>query len=105
MDIITNQVHFSEEQLAYLSSLHFINQIDTNLRAVSNINIINIDDGIPPRIILLLELFFYDKKVDTLQFDLHNYEYDEVIHIAKNVRENEFLLQEIDNFLAGDIVE
>jgi hypothetical protein len=43
--------------------------------------------------------------VDTLSFDLHNYEYDEIIHLIKNIRGNEFLLQEVDNLLGGDIVE
>jgi hypothetical protein len=54
---------------------------------------------------LLLEIYYNNNKVDTLSFDLHDYKYEEIIHLAKNIRDNDFLLQEVDNFLAGDIVE
>jgi hypothetical protein len=104
-NFITNSVMFNQQQIDYLSSLHFINQIDASLKAVSSIDINSIADNVPPRVLLALEIYFYDRKVDILRFDLHNYEYDEIVHIARNVRDNEFLLQEIDNFLAGDIVE
>ena len=105
MNYTTNPVILSQEQINYLSSLHFINQIDDNLKTVSSVNIISTTDELPPRVLLALEIYFYDKKVDTLRFDLHNYMYDDIVHLVRNVRSNEFLLQEIDNFLAGDIVE
>lgn len=101
----SNQVIFSKEQIEHLSSLYFINKIDTNLKAVSSVELVQIIGDSPLRIKLILELYFYDKKVDTLSFDLHNYEYDDIVHITKNIKDNEFLLQEIDNYLAGDIVE
>lgn len=103
--LIRNQAIYSDEQIVHLSSLHHINQIDENLRVVASIDMRQTNTGTAPRVVLALELYFYNKRIDTLSFDLNNYEYKEIIHLAKNIRSNEFLLQEIDNFLAGDIVE
>ena len=100
-----NQTTFSQEQIDYLSSFHFINRIDDHLKIVSSIEIINISPHTPPRVLLQLEIYYNNNKVDTLNFDLHDYQYEEIIHLAKNIRDNEFLLQEVDNFLGGDIVE
>ena len=100
-----NQTVFTQEQIDYLSSSHFINRIDDYLRIVSSIDIINLAELAPPRVMLQLEIYYNNNKIDTLSFDLHDYEYEEIIHLAKNIRENEFLLQEVDNILGGDIVE
>ena len=100
-----NQTMFTQEQIDYLTSSHFINRIDDHLKIVSSINIINPAEHTPPRVLLLLEIYYNNNKVDTLSFDLHDYEYEEIIQLAKNIRDNEFLLQEVDNFLGGDIVE
>ena len=102
---ITNKFAFSQQQIDHLSTLYRINQIDENLKVISSVKVITIAERLPPRVLLVLEIYFYNKKIDTLSFDLHNYEYADIVHIAQNVRSNEFLLQEIDNFLAGDIVE
>jgi hypothetical protein len=100
-----NQTAFSQDQIDYLTSLHVINRIDAQLKIVSSIDIIDSVEHIPPRVILELEIYYNNLKVDTLSFDLHDYEYEEIIHLTKNIHENEFLLQEVDNFLAGDIAE
>lgn len=100
-----NDAVFSQEQIDHLSSLHNINTIDSHLRVVSSINIVPGEAGFPPRVILLLEIFYNNNSMGNLSFDLHNYEYDEIIHLAKSIRENEFLLQEVDNYLGADIVE
>ena len=100
-----NQMAFTKEQIESLSSLHIINRIDDHLKIVSGIDIVNSGANLPPRVILLLEIFYNSNRVDKLSFDLHNYEYDEIVHLVKNIRDNEFLLQEVDNLLGGDIVE
>jgi hypothetical protein len=100
-----NQIVFSQKQIDTLSSSHFINRIDDHLKIVSSIDVVSIAEHAPPRILLLLEIYYNNNRVDTLSFDLNNYEYDDIIHLAKNIRDNEFLLQEVDNFLGGDIVE
>ena len=100
-----NEKTFSAEQVEKLSSLHFINRIDDYMKIVSSIEITNASANYAPRIMLLLDIFYHDDKVDTLSFDLHNYEFNEIVDVAKNIRYNEFILQEVDNFLGGDIVE
>ena len=101
----SNQPGFTREQIDYLSSMHFINRIDDHLRIVSSIDMSSVAEHIPPRILLLLEIFYNNNRVDTLSFDLNNYEYDDIVHLAKNIRDNEFILQEVDIFLAGDVGE
>ena len=101
MTEVASTMIFSQEQIDHLSSLHFINNIDSHLRIVSSINIAENTGSEPPRITLSLEIYYDDKKVDTLSFDLHNYGYEDIIHISQNIRSNEFLLQEVDNFLSG----
>ena len=92
---------FSAEEMEYLSSLHFINQIDSHLRIVSNVKVLTPPEPLPPRVVLLLELLYDNRRVDTLSFDLHNYGYEDIIHVAQNLRDNEYLMYEVDNFLAG----
>lgn len=96
---------FTDEQIDYLSSLHFINAIDHSLKTVSSIKVVAATHQYPQRVLLRLELYFEDDLVDTMSFDLHNYTYDEIVELARNVRDNEFILREIDNFLAGDLAE
>jgi hypothetical protein len=95
----TESTVFSAEEVDYLSSLHFINQIDSHLRIVTNVRILPGQE--PPRVVLLLELIYDNERVDTLSFDLHNYGYEDIIHVARNVSDNEYLMYEVDTFLAG----
>jgi hypothetical protein len=95
----------SPDQVDYLSSLHFISQIDRSLKAVSSVKIVDAGHGQPQRVLLRLELFFQDDAVDTLSFDLHHYTYDEIIELARDIKSNEFILREIDQYLAGDMAE
>ena len=103
MIIKSNDVVFSKEQIKYLSSLHFINRIDDHLKSVNNVNIVDTTDTSPARVILVLELYYDDNKVDMLTFDLHNYYYEDIIEVAKDIRSSEFIMQEVDNFLSGSI--
>lgn len=97
----SGEVMLSKEQIDYLSSLHFINKIDDHLKSVNNINIVEMPGELPARIILALDIFYNDDKVDTLTFNLHNYNYEDIIEITKDVRRSEFIMQEVDNFLSG----
>ena len=104
-EMFSNSITFTDEQLKHLSMLHHINHIDANLRVVASINFAKTGDDAPPRVILVLVIYYQNKKVDTLTFDINNYEYEEIVDLVQNIRGNEFLLQEIDNFLAGDVAE
>ena len=99
----SSEVVLSKEQIEYLSSLHFINRIDDHLKSVNNINIVDMPDNMPARIILSLDIYYDDEKVDILTFDLHNYNYADIIEIVKDIRISEFIMQEIDNYLSGSI--
>ena len=99
------QPGFSQEQINHLSSLHFINPIDHHLRIISCIKIIHENANTTPRIILGLEIYYDNHHSGDLSFNLHNYEYEDIIKIAQNIRDSEYILQEVDNFLSGDVVE
>ena len=86
MVIKSGDVTFSKEQIDYLSSLHFINKIDDHLKSVNNINIVEMPGDLPARVILALEIYYDDNKVDILTFNLHNYHYEDIIEITKDVR-------------------
>lgn len=98
-----NQEQLSAEQIEYLTALHFINPIDEHMRIVSNINILPGTAAFPPRVLLVLEILYNDQYIDSLSFNLRNYSFDEIVDIARNIRSNEYILHEVDNFLAGDI--
>ena len=100
MVVMSNEKHYSQEQIDQLSSQHFINRIDDHLRTVSSIKIVETKDN-TTRVILFLEIFYNNDKVDTLSFDLHDHNYEDIIEVARNISTNEFILQEIDNFLSG----
>jgi hypothetical protein len=101
----TNQITLSQAQIDHLSSLHFINKIDRHLRLLSSVKIVAGKENDLVRIMLNLEIFYDNHQTGSLSFDLHNYEYEEIVGLAQNIRGNEFILQEVDNFLSGDVVE
>lgn len=101
----TGQIGFSQKQIDHLASLHFINPIDQHLRIISSIKIISDKIITSPRIILELEIYYDNHHTGDLSFNLHNYEYEDIITIVQNIRGNEYILHEVDNFLSGDVVE
>lgn len=103
MVVISSGNEFSQKQIEYLSSLHFINMIGEHIKSVSSIRVSTDEDYKPVRIILELEIYYDNNKMDDLEFNLYNYDYEDIIDVARNIRTNEFILQEIDNVLAGDI--
>ena len=94
---------YSQDQIDYLSSLHFINRIDDYLKIVSRVQILHPEDPDLMRVMLALEIYYHSHIVDDLSFDLHNYEYEEIIDIARNISANEFIMYEVDMLLAGEI--
>lgn len=102
MSFPKNDYTLTQEQVNHLESFHIINKIDNYLKVVSSINI-TLES---PRIINMeLEIYYHNDKVGVLDFDLHNYTYDDIINITHNIHNNEFILQEIDNFLSADMIE
>jgi len=99
------QIHYSQSQIDSLAGQHFINNIDHHLRVISSINIKHQTANAIPSVILEIEIYYDSHYSGSLSFTLHNYEYDEILAIAKNIRGNEPILQEVDNFLSGDVIE
>jgi len=99
------QPSFSEDQVEYLRALRFINRIDDRLMAVALVRVQDCEDSHDTRVNLLLELFYENERIDCLSFDLHHYNFDSIVELARNIRSSEFVLREIDNALAGDLAE
>lgn len=103
--IDSDQIRYSQAQIDYLSSQHFINKIDHHLRIISSIRIVSPAANTAPDVILKIVIYYDNHQSGSLSFNLHNYEYEEILAIAKNIRGNEFILHEVDNLLSGDVVE
>ena len=95
----------TEEQIEYLNSMKFINVIDDNIRVLAEFEVKYLPSApkVVGRIILVLNVFFRSDKITRLTFDLQNYNYDDLVEIAKNIKSNEFIMYELDTHLAGDI--
>ena len=100
-----SQSGFSQAQIEYLSSLYYINNIDHHLRIISSVKVISTTMHTAPLVKLMLEIFYDNHQSGNISFDLRNYEYDDIVSIAQNIRDNDFILQEVDNYLSGDAGE
>ena len=85
-----------------IEGFSFINQIDRNLRVVASLHARTIPVG-PTE--LKTQIFYHNEYVTTLSFFLHDYSVEECKHLAQNIKENDYLLYAIDEYLAGDVVE
>jgi hypothetical protein len=93
----------NQEQIQHLSLLRFINKIDEHLNIVSGVRISSSPEADPQRVTLLLDIYYNEEQVDNLSFDLHNFNYEDIVYVARNIRSNEFILHEVDNLLSGGI--
>jgi len=98
-----NDKLYTDEEIEHLSSVHFINKIDIHLKSVASMTVIPPENNIPEYVTLSLEIYYEGSKVDTMTFNLQNYDYQDVLQVAKNIHTNQYILQEVDNLLAGDI--
>ena len=93
----------TQAQIEHLASLYFINKIDKSLKIVSKVGVLPKSEYAENHVLLLLDIFYKDQKVDDMSFNLESYEYEEIIELAQNIQSNEYILQAVDNLLAGDI--
>jgi len=93
----------TEEQINYLGSMKYINVIDHQIKVISEFDIkyLPAAANVVGKVILILTVFFKNEKIDVLSFDLQNYNYDELIEIASNIKKNEFIMYELDAHLSG----
>lgn len=94
---------FTESQIAHLSALRFINNVDRSLKIISAIKLRYGEGNTLDGILLLLEIYFNGDRITEISFNLHNYSYDEIVEVARNVGNNDYIMQEVDTYLAGDV--
>ena len=51
---------------------------------------------------LEVDLFYDNEPVGMTSFNLHGYKQDEAREIAQNIKHNQFIMREIDEYLWGD---
>jgi hypothetical protein len=99
------KIRYSQSQIDSLSSQHFINNIDEHLRIISSVRVVDHAVNTTPKVVLEIDIYYDNQQSGRLSFNLRNYDYEEILAIAKNIRGNEFILHEVDNLLSGDVVE
>ncbi|WP_150047397.1 MULTISPECIES: hypothetical protein [Methylomonas] len=100
---MTNNNVLSPSQIEHLSSLRYINNIDEHMRIVSSVKVLDNAHQHDNLVLLLLDIFIDDKQIDQMSFNLHNYAYEEIVDLARNIRGNDYILRAVDTALAGDI--
>lgn len=95
----------TETEIDQLTSIKFINVIDEQIRVLAEFEVKYLPAAptVVGRIILVLTVFYKNDKITVLSFDLQNYNYAELIEIAKNIKNNDFIMYELDTYLSGDI--
>ncbi len=100
---MTNKNVLTPAQIEHLSSLRYINNIDEHMRIVSSVKALDSAHQNDTLALLVLDIFVDDKQIDKMSFNLHNYGYEEIIHLAQHIRDNDYILRAVDTALAGDI--
>ena len=79
-------------------NLNLITQLEGNLKAFIQLS------PQPQNKLWLLDinLFYEGEPAGCTSFNLQGYDQHEAEHIARNIRKNEFMMKEIDEFLWGE---
>lgn len=100
---MTTNNAYTASQIEHLASVRYINRIDEHMRIVSSLQVLEKSDQFDNHVLLILDIFIDDQQIDKMSFNLHNYDYEEIIDLAQNIRDNEYILRVVDTALAGDI--
>jgi hypothetical protein len=100
---MTNNNVLTPEQIEHLSSLRYFNAIDEHMRIVAGIKVLDNTDQYGNSVLLVLDIFIDDNRIDKMSFNLHNYAYEEIVALAQDIRNNDYILRAVDTALAGDI--
>lgn len=73
------------------------------MRIVSSVKVLDVVQQHDNSVLLILDIFIDDKQIDKMSFNLHKYEYEEIIELAQHIRDNDYILRAVDTALAGDI--
>ena len=99
----TSSISFEPVQIERLRSLRFMHKLDDHIHLVSSIIVTSASPNNPYRITLVVDIYHEGTPIENISFDLNNYSYEEIVDIAKNIKQNEFILYEIDTLLSGEI--
>lgn len=100
---MTNKNVLTPSQIEHLSSLRYINKIDELIKIVSSVEVLDDAQQHGNSVLLVLDIFIDDKQIDRMSFNLHNYDYDEIVELAQHIRHNDYILRAVDTALAGDV--
>ena len=73
------------------------------MKIVSSVKVFDDAHQFDNSVLLVLDIFVDDKQIDKMSFNLHKYEYEEIIELAQHIRDNDYILRAVDTALAGDI--
>lgn len=79
--------------------LNLITQLERNLKAFLRLRP---DPRAPEAWHLDVQLYYEGERAGTTTFNLQGYTQDEAEDVARNLRHNDFLMHEIDQFLWGE---
>lgn len=87
-----------------LEPFHFIAQLEGNLKAMVQLHPVAIaaQEGELRHWRLDIDLFYDGDTAGKTSFNLHGYSRQEAEAVARNIRNNAFLMKEIDEFLWGE---
>lgn len=100
---MTNKNVLTPSQIEHFSSLRYINKIDELMKIVSSVEVLDDAQQHGNSVLLVLDIFIDDKQIDRMSFNLHNYDYDEIVELAQHIRDNDYILRAVDTALAGDV--
>ena len=93
----------TEQQRNEIGTMKYLNIIDEQIRVMA--------EYVPKKpagpaspveiFVLILHVFYKDEPLTRLSFNLQDYEFDELQDIARNIRDNEFIMYELDLALSG----
>lgn len=99
---MTHNKVLTPEQIEHLSSLRYINAIDEHMRIVAGVKVLDNTGQYDNSVLLVLDIFIDDNRIDKMSFNLHNYAYEEIVALARDIRNNDYILRAVDTALAGD---
>lgn len=82
-----------------MESLDLITVLEGDLKAFVSLSKVNNDEN---DWLLKIRLFFEEEPVGFTSFNLNGYSQEEAERIARNIKKNEFMMKEIDEFLWGE---
>jgi uncharacterized protein YcbK (DUF882 family) len=93
----------TEQQRDDIGTMKFLNIIDEQIRVIAEFAPKQPADASSPvdTYVLVLYVFHKDEPITRLTFDLRGYDYEELQDMARNIRDNEFIMYELDLALSG----